>query len=163
MTKDSNKPYRTSKGKKILDLDNYITYFLVVLANRMSSGASAIYREQFGVGVVEWRCMVMLALQDGMSAAIISEVGGINKSMVSRSLTRLEEQGYVEDFAGSKSKKPRLLQFTKSGRKLYDDMVEVTLAREKKLRKGLSDKELGELLRLFRILLNNVNELNQQK
>lgn len=159
--KKSVSPTRKKDGFKVLELENYLTYHLVVIANRISRGASALYREQFGVGVVEWRCMVMLALKDGVSAARISEVGGINKSMVSRSLARLEELGYVEDFRGSKSRKPRLLQFTADGKRLYEEMLEVTLMREKKLRNGLSSVELQELLRMLKILFNNAEELDQ--
>ena len=156
-------PIRKVSGNKVLELDNYLTYYLVVIANRISRGASAVYREQFGVGVVEWRCMVMLAMQDGVSAARISEVGGINKSMVSRSLARLEELGYVEDFQDSKTRKPRLMQFTDAGRKLYGEMLEVTVKRDEKLRQGLSEKDEAELLRLLRILFNNADELDQLK
>ena len=156
-------PVRDRNGRKVLELENYLTYYLVVIANRVSRGASALYREKFGVGVVEWRCMVMLAMQDGVSAARISEVGGINKSMVSRSLARLEELGYVEDYRGSSTLKPRLMQFTRSGRKLYRDMLEVTIKRDEKLRDGLSEAEQEELLRLLKKLFNNADELDQTK
>jgi DNA-binding MarR family transcriptional regulator len=84
-------PYKLKNGLKVMDLENYITYHFTVIANRTSRGASALFRNRFGVGVVEWRCMVMLAMQEGVSAARISEVSGINKSLVSRSLAKLEK------------------------------------------------------------------------
>ena len=156
-------PHKIVKGRKVINLENYCSYYFIVTANRLSRGASAMYRERFGVGVVEWRCMVMLALQDGVSAARISEVSSINKSLVSRSLAKLEKLKYVEDYHNSTKRKPRLLQFTSSGRDLYDQMLELTLLREKKLRKGLSVKEIRELLRMLRILLSNTDELDQLK
>ena len=154
-------PCRTVNGRKMMNLENYCTYYFIVTANRLSRGASAIYREKFGVGVVEWRCMVMLALEDGVSAARISEVSSINKSLVSRALAKLEKLGYVEDYHQSTKRKPRLLQFTSAGMDLYEQMLELTLLREKKLRKGLSVDEIRELLRMLRILLNNTDELDQ--
>jgi len=53
------------------------------------------------------------------------------------------------------------LQFTSSGKGLYDQMLELTLLREKKLRKGLSVNEIRELLRMLKILFNNADELDQ--
>lgn len=159
--KKSVSPYKIVKGRKVLNLESYCTYYFVVTANRLSRGASAIYRERFGVGVVEWRCMVMLALQDGVSAARISEVSGINKSMISRSLAKLKKLNYIEGFHASTKRKPQLLQFTSAGRALYEQMLEITLMRERKLRKGLSTTELKELFRLLRILFNNADELDQ--
>jgi DNA-binding MarR family transcriptional regulator len=67
----------------------------------------------------------------------------------------------VEDFHGSSSLKPRLLQFTASGRALYEEMVELALRREEKLREGLTAGELAELLRMLRILFENTDHLDQ--
>lgn len=159
--KKSVSPHKILKGRKVINLENYCTYFFIVTANRLSRGASAIYREKFGLGVVEWRCMVMLALQDCVSAARISEVSSINKSLVSRSLAKLEKLKYVEDYYQSTKRKPRLLQFTTAGRDVYNQMLELTLLREKKFRKGLSIEETRELLRMLKILFNNADELDQ--
>ena len=154
-------PVKSVKGRKVIDLENYCSYYFIVIANRLSRGASALYREKFGVGVVEWRCMVMLAVEEGVSAARISEVSSINKSLVSRALAKLEKQEYVEDYHHSKKRKPRLMQFTAAGRDLYEKMLEVTLLREKKFRKGLSKAEVSELLRMLRILFDNTDALDQ--
>ncbi|MFC7047902.1 MarR family winged helix-turn-helix transcriptional regulator [Emcibacter nanhaiensis] len=157
-TNDDITPVKLIDGRKVLGLDNYCVYQFVAIANRLSSSASARYREEFGVGIVEWRCMVMLALEDGVSAARICQVGGINKALVSRSLARLEELGYVEDHEETK-RKPRYLKFTASGRKLYDRMLKQALRREETLREGLSDSEIRELLRLLHKISGNVNKL----
>ena len=159
--KKSVTPSKTVNGRKAIDLENYCSYYFIVIANRLSRGASAIYREKFGVGVVEWRCMVMLAMEEGVNAARISEVSSINKSLVSRALAKLEEQEYIEDYSGSTKRKPRLMQFTSAGRRLYEQMLEVTLLREKKFRKGLSGAEVSELLRMLRILFDNTDALDQ--
>ena len=158
---DETTAFKIVDGRKVLGLDSYCAYQLVAIANRLSSSASARYRAEFGVGIVEWRCMVMLALEDGVSAARISQAGGINKALVSRSLARLEELGYVEDHEETK-RKPRYLKFTDSGRELYDRIMEQALEREEKLREGLSDSEISELLRMLHIVSDNVNKLAAQ-
>lgn len=144
-----------------MTLDNYCTFYFASIANRITRGSSALYREKFGVGIVEWRCLVMLALEEGVSAARISEVSCINKSLVSRSLTKLEKHNYVEDYHGSTKRKPRLLQLTSAGRDLYEEMLEIALLREKKLRKGLSADEVRELLRMLKVMFSNADELDQ--
>ncbi|WP_321396034.1 MarR family winged helix-turn-helix transcriptional regulator [Emcibacter sp.] len=159
---DDITPYKQVNGHKVLNIENDCTYFFVAIANRLSSSASARYRKKFGVGIVEWRCMVMLAMEEGVSAARISQVGGINKALVSRSLARLEKLGHVQDHEDTK-RKPRLLQFTESGRALYDRMLEQALEREEKLREGLSGTEVRELLRMLHIVSGNVNRLETER
>jgi len=160
MTKNAS-PYKLSKGLKVMNLENYCSFYFAVIANRLSRGASALYREKYNIGIVEWRCMVMLALEDGVSAARIGEVSGMNKSLVSRAIAKLEQLKYVEDYHKSTKRKPRQLQFTTTGKALYKEMVELTILRERKLRKGLSVKEIKELLRMLKVMFNNADELDQ--
>ena len=44
-------------------LDSYTPAYLTFLANKLYGGASAIYRRRFGVGIVEWRIMSLLAIE----------------------------------------------------------------------------------------------------
>lgn len=158
---ESIRPYRKVNGLKVMDLENYVVYHLSVISSRLSRGASALFRERYGVGVVEWRCMVMLAMEEGVTGARISQVAGINKSLVSRSLAKLEDLGLVEDYAGATTRKPRRLQFTAAGLALYREMVEVVISREQTLRTGLTSVEIRELLRMLRILFNNADSLDE--
>lgn len=157
----NTQPFTLSDGQKILDLENYCTFFFVVIANRLSRGASAHYRSEYGIGVVEWRCLVSLAMERSTTAARISQTSSMNKSLVSRSLSKLEEMGFVEDCDSSSKRKPRLLRLTSKGMKLYDQMVEDTLKREKDLRAGLSDQDIDNLLRMLRVLMRNSGTLDQ--
>lgn len=38
-----------------LDLSTYVPGLLLWLSNRVSSSASSLYNEKFGIGVTEWR------------------------------------------------------------------------------------------------------------
>ena len=51
-----------------LDLENYVPAFLTWIANKLSSSASLIYRRRFGVGIVEWRIMALLAVEPWITA-----------------------------------------------------------------------------------------------
>ena len=154
-------PFTLAGDQKILDLENYCTFFFVVIANRLSRGASAHYRREYGVGVVEWRCLVSLAMEKSTTAARISQTSSMNKSLVSRALSKLEELDIVEDCDTSSKRKPRLLKLTDKGLDLYDRMVEDTLKRETDLRAGLSDQDVDNLLRMLRILMRNSDTLDQ--
>ncbi|MFT6556530.1 MarR family winged helix-turn-helix transcriptional regulator [Sneathiella sp.] len=158
---DAIKPFHISNGQKVLELDNYLTFFFVVIANRLSRGASAHYRKEYGIGVVEWRCLVSLAMEQSTTAAQISKTSSMNKSLVSRSLSKLEALECVEDCDSSLKKKPRLLKLTSKGVALYEKMVEDTLSRETELRKGLGENEISELLRMLRTLARNARDLDQ--
>ena len=51
----------------VLDLDNYAPALLTFLANKLTVGGNALYRERFGVGITDWRGMVRVKL-DGSDA-----------------------------------------------------------------------------------------------
>ena len=79
-----------------LDLENYVPAFLTWIANKLSSSASLIYRRRFGVGIVEWRIMALLAVEPWITAGRICEVIGLDKAGVSRSVRFLLDKGFAE-------------------------------------------------------------------
>src|SRR3984885_2025167 len=79
-----------------LDLNNYVPAALTFLANKLSSGASAIYRRRFDIGIVDWRIMALLAIEPWITAARFCDVIGLDKAAVSRSVRDLSKKGLVE-------------------------------------------------------------------
>jgi hypothetical protein len=51
-----------------IDLDKYVPAYFIWIANKLTRGASQHYLNLFGVGSEVWRCMVLLAIHDTISA-----------------------------------------------------------------------------------------------
>ncbi len=154
-------PYTRTKSGRALNLDASCTYYLAIVANQMSQQSSKIYRDRFGVGVVEWRCLVVLALEVTATAARICELSNMNKSLVSRAMAKMEAEGYVEGCSGNKNSRPRPIRMTASGKKLHDELLRIALSRERKLRKGLTENEVAEFLRIVKVMRLNADTMTR--
>jgi DNA-binding MarR family transcriptional regulator len=132
-----------------LDLDRYVPYLLVSVANTLSRGASRLYLRHFGVGINEWRVLSMIAVEPGVIALRICTVIGLDKAAASRSLKTLEGMGLIvsPDPAEQRSRGYRL---TEKGEALHGRMLKVARQREERLLAGLSADERETLLALLK-------------
>ena len=67
----------------------------MLLANKLTSGASTVYRDTFGVGTVEWRILAHVAAERWISPQRICRLGGLDKGGVSRSMKFLLDRGLI--------------------------------------------------------------------
>lgn len=132
-----------------LDLENYIPAYLTFLANKLSSGASAIYRRRFGVGIVEWRIMSLLAIEPWIVSGRICEVIGLDKAAVSRSTQLMMEKQLVETRFQDGNFRRQYIALTHAGLALHDEIVKLALAREQQLLEGFTADERATALKLL--------------
>lgn len=143
-----------------LDLENYVPALLTFVSNKMSSGASATYRQTFGIGVTEWRIMSQLALEPGISAQRICQVIGFDKALVSRTVQVLAQQKYVTIKSDGKDSRRRAIALTRKGLDLHDRVIEVALERERRLLDGIAPQELKTLIKILRHMHRQVEIAN---
>jgi DNA-binding MarR family transcriptional regulator len=137
-----------------LDYASYVTGMISWLSNRLSSGASAVYRGMFGIGVMEWRVMAHLAIEPGATGARIGRVIGLDKAAVSRTVTVLIGRGLVTRVEGAE--RGQRLRLTAPGLALHGRVLKVAMEREGRLLSGLSEDEQAVLRGLLNRLLQVV-------
>lgn len=59
-----------------LELERYVPGLLLWLSNKVSSSASLLYNEKFGVGVTEWRVLAYFNIYPWSTASKASELMG---------------------------------------------------------------------------------------
>lgn len=150
----------TDRDTPQLDLDVYVQAQITFLANKLSSGASAVYRKQFGIGIVEWRILALLKIEHNISANRICQVIGLDKAAVSRALKSLNAQNYLSFIKDENDARSSLVNLTDEGITLHDRVYEVAVARETILLEDLSSHEVETLLRLLRKLNARVAKVN---
>lgn len=129
-----------------LDLERYVPGLLTFLTNKMSSGASACYRKHFGIGIVEWRVLSMLAVESHINANRMVQVIGLDKSAVSRALQLLEREGYTTSEVDAADARRNTVALTKKGHELHDRVLVTALERESLLLSGLDSGEVELLI-----------------
>jgi len=148
----------TRKKKAALTLNRYVPGLLTWLSNGLSASASRVYRQSFGVGIVEWRILSYLAVYDQGTGAQMSQLMGMDKGAISRGAAVLQEGKLIRSRQGF----GRNLEFalTAKGRELHDRIIKVALSRESALLSGLSDEDVNALIGYLHVLLANLSKID---
>lgn len=139
-----------------LSFSRSTTVLLTFAANRFTRKAAQHYRDRFGIGVMDWRMLVMLKRAPGCNVAHASKTMGIDKAAVSRSLVRLEEAGLAEASINTPDERRRDWRLTEEGRDLHDRILEVSLIRLKELLKGFTPSEVEQFNGFLNRCLTNL-------
>ena len=143
----------------VLELDDFVPYYVRAIANRLAQAASRLYQRKFGIGLTEWSCLSTLGKEEEISASRICEMSGYDKGLISRGLGSLEAKGFIESRPVEDHNRKRLIRFTPAGRSLYVEIRELALIREQRLLEGLSSQDRSALLASLRIMHRNAKQL----
>lgn len=160
---EPRRPWKRSadgRAPRVLNLSRYSTYFFTVIANELSHGASRRYLKEFGIGIFEWRILAMLAIEPRITANRFCEVIGFDKAAVSRGTQALRKKGLITSEAVDGDQRLRVLELTRAGYKLHDQMIGVALERERRLLCDLNPQEVDQLMDLLRRIANGMPHVN---
>jgi DNA-binding MarR family transcriptional regulator len=145
----------------VIDLDRYATAYFVWIANKLTRGASQNYLNLFGVGSEVWRCMVLLAIHETVSAQQVSQIIGMDKASVSRCFKQMVAKKLIALALDPADGRIRLASLTLHGRHIHDQILGIALAREKALLDVLSADEQENLIVLLKRLHENLPAVEQ--
>ena len=143
----------------VLELDEFVPYYVRAIANRLAQAASRLYSRKYGIGLTEWSCLSTLGKEEEISASRICEMSGFDKGLVSRGLGSLEAKGFIVSRPVEDHNRKRLIRFTPAGRSLYVEIRELALIREQRLLEGLTSQDRSALLASLRIMHRNAKQL----
>jgi DNA-binding MarR family transcriptional regulator len=138
-----------------VDLDRFFPLIVSSIANKISRGGSRLYLRLFGVGIIEWRVLYVLADNPGSTAQQICNRIDLDKAAASRSIQVLERAGYIAGSVDPSDARKRSLALTSSGRILHDRILKVAMLRERRLLDGFSPAERELLLNLLKRMHDN--------
>lgn len=123
-------------------IKDLLSYRLHVVANLLSRGAELRYRREFGVSLWEWRTIALLgAGTEPLSLSHLAHAAGIHKSQMSRVVSGLAKRKLVVRDANSEDGRGVHLTLSRSGRKLYDGLIEAAAERDAAFRRCLTSNE----------------------
>jgi DNA-binding MarR family transcriptional regulator len=129
-----------------LELAAFIPYRLNRLAVGVSNHLADIYRQRFGLDIPEWRVMATVGSQHGCTAQHIAESTRMHKTRVSRAIAHLEARELIERASSAADRRAREVRLTRSGRRLYAELVPLVLEREGELLSCLTKEQLRGFL-----------------
>lgn len=144
---------------RVVDLERYVPAFLTWIANKLSRGASQHYLNAFNVGIEVWRCLVLLAIEDSISAQQVSRIVGMDKASVSRCFKSMQADGLITFELDATDGRLRIARLTKKGRTLHDKIIGIALERERAFLAVLSAREQETLIGLLKRLHANLPEV----
>lgn len=133
---------------------------LTFAGNRLTREATRAYQEEFGIGVMDWRMLVMLTRAPGCSVAQATRVTGIDKAAVSRSLQRLLEAGLAQAEALGGDERRKSWSLTSQGHALHAKLLPKALERQRVLLQGFSQQEVKDFTRYLQRFLANIEGLD---
>jgi DNA-binding MarR family transcriptional regulator len=137
-----------------------ISYRLHVVANLLSRGAELRYRRQFGVSLWEWRTVAHLgASSEPLSLNELARFAGIHKSQMSRVVTGLTDRRLVLRAADEEDARGVRLTLSKTGRKLYQDLIAAAAERDDAFRRCLTKEEADAFNSVLAKLTGQAREL----
>ena len=142
-----------------IDLEHYVPAYLTWVANKLSRGASQHYLRLFDVGIETWRCMVLLAIDDSITAQKVSRIIGMDKASVSRCFKQMQSRGLITLSLEASDGRLRIAKLTTKGRSLHDQIRGIALERERVLLSVLCESEREALLSLLKRIHENLPEV----
>jgi DNA-binding MarR family transcriptional regulator len=160
MTANGATTARVRVPVKTIDRDHYFPFFISSIANKISRGGSRVYLRLFGIGIIEWRILSVLAHNPQSTANVICSAIDLDKAAASRSIQVLERLGYVATATDPGDGRKRTISLTPAGQALHDRAIKVALLREQHLLAGFDERERDVFLSLLKRMHANAVEMD---
>ncbi|MEP4037002.1 MULTISPECIES: MarR family winged helix-turn-helix transcriptional regulator [unclassified Pseudophaeobacter] len=139
-----------------LSLRNSPVVLVSFAGSRLTREATRAYQAEFGIGVMDWRMLVMLTRSPGCSVAEAARITGIDKAAVSRSLQRLEGNGLAQSQALGEDERRKSWSLTPKGQELHGRILPRALERQNGLLRGFSQDEIARFTDYLQRFLANI-------
>lgn len=132
----------------------FVPHYLGVLSNAYIWSQSRYFLDTYDLGINEVRVVSVLAYSNELSATGLCDALMMNKSIVSRTLAKLQEKALIVSTGGGRNQTFRL---TDLGYDFNAKVVKISLARENRLLRGFSDTDRIILLGYMARMVDNLD------
>ncbi len=145
------------------DLEQFLPYRLSVLANTISQGIAASYRDEHGISVTEWRILAVLGRYPGLTASEVTDRTAMDKVAIHRGVKSLEEKALLMRRTDAGDRRRQCLFITPGkGRTVLDKVIPRANEFEQHLFDALSDEESATFLQILEKLQAAAIAVNRQ-
>ena len=129
------------------------------VVNAARSMRTVLSRNLLATGLYAGQDGVILALSDegGLTAGALAARLGVKAPTMTRTIGRLEVQGFVERRPDETDGRLTVVHLTEAGRASVDHITEAGRLSEQQAAEGLSEKDVRHLLKLLRAMDENLH------
>jgi DNA-binding MarR family transcriptional regulator len=152
------KDAKKSKKKKSHD-DVSGAGLAAAVVNAARSMRTVLSRNLLATGLYAGQDGVILALSEegGLTAGALATRLGVKAPTMTRTIGRLEAQGFVERRPDETDGRLTVVHLTEAGRASVDTITEAGRLSEEQAAEGLSEKDVRQLLKLLRTMDENLH------
>ena len=150
---------KKNADRSILTLERYLPYRLSILSNRVSGRIAETYGDKFAISVTEWRIMAVLGEYPGISADEVSNKTQIEKSILSRAISKLLNRNLRNRERDPADKRRSMLKLSKTDQSVYDEIVPIAYDMEKELPNCFNAEETEAFSKLVDRLYEHARQL----
>lgn len=158
LSKDVTQPLQGAQ-QPLLTLERYLPYRLSILSNKVSTLVAEAYQDKFALSITEWRIMAVLGEYAGISADEVSLKTQIEKSLISRAISKLLKRKLIERKLSKEDKRRSQISLSETGYAVYSEIVPLSLQYEEKLLGALGSDEQAQLSELIDRLYTHAERL----
>ena len=138
-----------SKKTPLITLDDFWPYQAVVLADQISRYTMSVVRVEADLNLSQWRVLAAVAEKSGRSAAEVTALTPMDKTIVSRAVSSLISLGLISKIPDASDKRRSSLSTTDSGRAIYEKVAARLNASLLKTDGTTSPKKFTQMLKSF--------------
>ena len=157
--KDGKDGKKRKSGKKKANADVSGAGLAAAVVNAARSMRTVLSRNLLATGLYAGQDGVILALSEegGLTAGALAQRLGVKAPTMTRTIGRLEAQGFVERRPDETDGRLSVVHLTEAGRASVDHITEAGRISERQAAEGLSEKEVRHLLKLLRVMDENLH------
>ena len=152
----------SDKVNDILKLERFMPYRLSILSNKVSGIIADTYSDKFAISVTEWRIMAVLGEYPGISADEISSKTQIEKSILSRSVSKLLKRNLIVRDMSDQDRRRSMIYLSDTGKSVYDEIVPLSRRYEQALMACFNAEEKQLFSNLIDRLYDHAESLESQ-
>lgn len=124
-----------------LELNKFMPCQLAELSNSIIRSVAELFEDWYDISITEWKVMVTVAENPGLSGVAVAECAGLDTVAVSRAVTTLMDSGRIHREFGREDRRRSILKLSEEGRALYSEVLPTALKLQSRLLDGLTDEE----------------------
>lgn len=131
-----------------------------VLSNRIGRAFYSEVEVRYGVTIAEWRVLLTIAAEPGISASEITNRWAMEKMAVNRAIQRLTGEGYVVRTRDPEDGRSFRLTLTAKGEELHASISPTANARYQELMSALTAEESEAMVSALKKIIDKAESLN---
>ena len=112
-----------TKTNAHITLEDFWPYQAVVLADQISRYTLSVVRTEAELNLSQWRVLAAIAEEPGRTAAQVTAITPMDKTIVSRAVSSLLALGLVTKISDSSDKRRSSLSVTANGKTIYENVA----------------------------------------